>query len=629
MRTVFPFLLLLAAHGAAQDLQLGVIYTCSGERLYLESCNIRDLSDTATCQVAHPDRPKHNGFMAYTSETRGALKKLLPACQQPSAAEVAKAQAHYKKQNDITAANEKKANDEADAIEARARAVPGQKPQTPEQRAIARCITSGRLPASCTGNMLLGAFGQMLSAVLPTDDKTQAPVAGPVMAGVFEGPGNWRLDFIDAGVLVNCAGLSPNQESYHLEFKNNRTAIIIDTTPKPLILTFRPDGAIVGPGPVTINGVVPAGYSAGSGNSYSGGYKDQSGMTISDAQAASGAGPVYDRSGNRVSGPINTPSAHTNFARRTATCPALNLSSKGASTGMQTMQTDLLKTMFGGDKGPPTPPGIRMHGIFAAASTGFSVQFFPESAVLGCGPDVARAYPYQVVADGTKAIVHINAPDHPLALAFRPDGSLDPEASGPYQVHGRTIAGQNDNDDFTFAAREQTCNLAPLIASNTIPSSGGMPVASGLIGNVAIPSAPLGNARLSVISGFPAQPGKPNPLAGRPYVLLRESYPNALAKGGVSVPPGQSPYKYVANACGPARTPDCQKIVDAIKAATASAIRADGNGSGTFPGVAPGIYYLMISGRFNNQSLVWGQAVQLKPGANSIALEQRNASPID
>ena len=274
----------------------------------------------------------------------------------------------------------------------------------------------------------------MLSAVLPTDDKAQAPAAGPVMAGVFEGPGNWRLDFIDGGVLVNCAGLSPNQESYKLEFKNNRTAIIIDTTPKPLVLTFRPDGSIAGPGPVTINGVVPAAYSAGSSNSYSGGYKDQNGMTISDAQAASGAAPVYDRSGNRVSGPVNTPSAHTNFARRTATCPALNLSSKGASTGMQTMQTDLLKTMFGGDKGPPTPPGIRMHGIFAAPSTGFSVQFFPESAVLGCGADVARAYPYQVVADGTKAIVHINAPDHPLALAFRQDGWLDPEASGPYQA---------------------------------------------------------------------------------------------------------------------------------------------------------------------------------------------------
>jgi hypothetical protein len=44
---------------------------------------------------------------------------------------------------------------------------------------------------------------------------------------------------------------------------------------------------------------------------------------------------------------------------------------------MQTMRTDLLKTMLGGDKGPPTPAGIRMHGIFAA-STGFSVQFSPS-----------------------------------------------------------------------------------------------------------------------------------------------------------------------------------------------------------------------------------------------------------
>jgi hypothetical protein len=234
-----------------------------------------------------------------------------------------------------------------------------------------------------------------------------------------------------------------------------------------------------------------------------------------------------------------------------------------------------------------------------------------------------------VVADGTRAIVHISAPDRPLALAFKLDGSLDPEGSGPYQVHGRTIAGQNDNDDFTFAPREQTCNLAPLIASNTIPSSGGMPVASGPVGNLAVPSAPLGNATLSVISGFPAQPGTPNPLAGHPYVLLRDGYANALAKGGVSVPRGESPYKYAANACGPARTPDCQKIVDAIKADTVSAIRADGNGSGTLPGVAPGIYYLMISGRFNNHSLVWGQAVQLKSGANSIALDQRNATPID
>ena len=85
--------------------------------------------------------------------------------------------------------------------------------------------------------------------------------------------------------------------------------------------------------------------------------------------------------------------SYPTFSAKRVTCPALNLSSKGASTGIQTIQTDFLKNMFGGEKGAPTPAGIRMHGIYAAP-TGFSVQFFPESAVLGCGPDAARAYPY-------------------------------------------------------------------------------------------------------------------------------------------------------------------------------------------------------------------------------------------
>jgi hypothetical protein len=281
------------------------------------------------------------------------------------------------------------------------------------------------------------------------------------------------------------------------------------------------------------------------------------------------------------------------------------------------MQTDFLKSVFNdGEKGPPTPPGIRMHGIFAAATTGFSVQFFPESAVVGCGPDSARAYPYTFVADGTKAVIKIDAPDHPLTLAFAPGGSLDP-GSGSYQVHGRMVVGQDDNGDFTFAPMEQTCDLAVLNPSKQIPMTGGATAAPA--------PAPLGNAILTITSGFP---GTPNPLAGRPFVLLRDSYANALAKGGVIPPSGMSPYKYVSTLCT-SRTPECQKTSDAIRASAASAVRADANGSGTFPGVPPGTYYLMISARYNNQSLVWGQAVQLKAGANSLKLDLATAQPIN
>jgi hypothetical protein len=141
-----------------------------------------------------------------------------------------------------------------------------------------------------------------------------------------------------------------------------------------------------------------------------------------------------------------------------------------------------------------------------------------------------------------------------------------------------------------------------------------------------MPDKPLGNAVLSVVSGLQ---GAPNPLAGRPYVLLRNSYATVLANGGVFVPEGVSAFQYAGTACGGNRTPDCQKISDGVKADAASAVRADANGAGTFPGVPPGTYYLMISARVNNHSLVWSQAVQLKAGANSVTLDQRNAIPIN
>jgi hypothetical protein len=626
--------MLLGVSANAQDVKLNVTYVCSGERMYVESCNIRDLSDAATCQVAHPDRPKHNGFMAYTSETRGTLKQLLPTCTQPTAKELAAAEAFKKKQQEIYDANVAKANPQANrpqpnpqpntqpnpgAVQNSAGAVQSVvPPKNAEERAIRRCVSSGRIPATCTGNLLLGAFNQIVSQVLPSAAKEAAP--GPEIAGVFEGAGNWRLDFIDGGVLVNCAFLAPDQHNYTFDFKNNRAAIVIDTTPKPLVLTFGADGkTMTGPGPVQIDGVIVTGYDSG--------LRDAAGNHV---EAATATGPVYNEYGQRVSRSSN--SGHATFASRRATCPAQNLSSKGAGVGIQTMQTDLLKSIFNdGDKGPPTPPGIRMHGIFAA-STGFSAQFFPESAILGCGPDAARAYPYTVVADGTKSFIKIDAPDHPLTLAFGPNGSLD-GGSGPYQVHGRIVIGQNDAGDFTFAPLEQTCNLAVLAPSKQIPAGGGAAATPAIAinnagGSLSTPAAPLGNATLSIVSGFPAQTGAPNPLAGRPYVLLRDSYANALAKGGVTVPPGMSPFRYVADTCT-SRTPDCQKILDAVKVSAASAVRADANGAGTFPGVPPGTYYLDITTRFNNQALVWGQAVQLKAGPNSLTLDQSNAVPIN
>ena len=630
--------------GVAQDVKLNLTYVCHGEREYVESCNVRDLSDAATCMVAHPDRPQHNGFMAYTTETRGSLKALFPTCTQPSAEEVARAEAFKKRQAEILAANEARANGVRPAGTASGNGSgqssggmpPGgiAPPKNAEEREIRRCVSSGRLPATCTGNQLLGAFGKMLGSVAPAMDTTH-PAAGPEMAGVYSGAGNWRLDFIDGGVLVNCAGLSPDQHSYKLEFGSDRTVLRVDTTQRPLVLTLHADGTLSEPGPVVLDGVVATGVTrSGTDANASSGLTDENGMSLTNGQAVSNS-QVY-KNGQAYYGPKGQGSgpAYATFAHRQATCPALNLSAKAGAVGVQTMGTNFLKGMFSdGDTGAPTPPGIRMHGIYAAA-TGFSLEFFPESVIVGCGPDVARAYPYTVEAGASGATVRIAAPDKPLVLAFRGNG-LEPGGTGAYLVHGRMTTGQDDDGNFTFSPMEQSCGLAALTPSATIPAGGGSAVESvGVVSSrpagdaMATPGAPTGAAVLVIASGLPALAGTANALAGHPYVLLRDNLATVMAQVGVNVPAGMSPYKYLGIACGQ-RTPECPKIIAAVQADTASAMRADAAGKGTMPGVPAGTYYLMISTRYNNQAVVWDGAVELKAGSNSMALDMRNGKVVN
>jgi hypothetical protein len=341
----------------------------------------------------------------------------------------------------------------------------------PQELAMRRCIAAGRLPSSCTGNALLGSFSNMISSALSgvTGTSTNAagsttnvpPDAGPNMSGVFQGAGNWRLDFVDGGVLVNCSSLSPNQEVYSLAFRSNGAILTINTKPKTLVLDVHADGTITGPpGTVTIDGVIASGYHTGLHNA--------AGQQVTANEAKYSTQPVYNDSGMQVTDP-SAVNGYSTFSPRRTTCPAISLTSKGAGAGIQTMQMNVLKTAFGGDAGPATPVGIRMHGIFAAASTGFSLQFFPESVILGCGPISARAYPYTVSGSG---LIKIDAADHPLSVTIRPDGSLDP-GSGPYQVHGRMITGPTVSDKYTFLPIESTCNLAPLTPARNIPSTGG------------------------------------------------------------------------------------------------------------------------------------------------------------
>lgn len=423
---------LTAAAASAQTIQTGVYYVCNGERITIENCNIRDTSDSANCMVGHPDTVLPNGLMKYTYETRGSLKKLLPTCKQPSAAEMANAKAFNKKIQDQQDAAMKKAMQPAPAAPSQADVASALAPQPssdPQTRAMNRCVAAGRPSSVCLGNGLMNSLmpnvNGMLSSMAP--GVVGKEVTGPQMAGVFAGSGQWRLEFSEASVALSCADMRPDSHAYTIAFVNNRAVLTIASTPKDIVLVANGD-ALTGAGPVTVNGVVPLGSRDG---------VDYSGKPVT----------VYE------------------YKRVTRTCPQANLSSKGAGPGVVDTEKNLLQSMVGDSDAPPTPAGLRMNGAYAAQG-GFNVEFYPESAILGCGPDVARAYPYTVIADGRQAVIKVNAPHHPLTLVLKPNNMLDP-GSGPYLVEGRRIIGQDANSNFTFAPLNATCNLAALSASKT------------------------------------------------------------------------------------------------------------------------------------------------------------------
>jgi hypothetical protein len=264
-----------------------------------------------------------------------------------------------------------------------------------------------------------------------------------------------------------------------------------------------------------------------------------------------------------------------------------------------------------------------MHGAYVAP-TGFSAEFFPDSAILGCGA-AARAYPYAIQASGGQPAVRVDAPGRPLVMALKPDNSLDP-GSGQYEVQGRRITGQDANGDFVFAPLSQTCTLAAL-KPGPIPTATPSMMASANSSGTGMPTnrTATGDAVLSM-SVFPPA-GAANPLAGRPLFLLKESFDNVLTKNGMHPPAGKTPMQGWDLACQQ-KLPQCVQAFTNLQPYMAAVVRIDPSGKATFLGVPAGSYYVFGVTHNNHVALSWDVRVDLKSGTNSLVLDQKNAGPL-
>jgi len=132
-------------------------------------------------------------------------------------------------------------------------------------------------------------------------------------------------------------------------------------------------------------------------------------------------------------------------------------------------------------------------------------------------------------------------------------------------------------------------------------------------------------AHFAVISGLDAPDGGRNPLAGQDVFLLKDSLDDALSKAGIGPPAGMTAGAAMLLA-RINKTPDIQKMTDAMTADCVDIIATDSDGSGQFSGVRPGTYYLVSS--ISNPRMVWSLKIDLHAGPNDVTLDEKNAETV-
>ena len=531
------------------------------------------------------------------------------------------------------------------------------KPGSSEE--LKRCIASGRSERVCFSEVMSNGMDQLTGISLKPPS-----IPGLRMTGDYSGAGGFRLIFQPDKVTMVCKRV-PSPRPYAVEVTDTQAIVKIQGESKPVVFSLTPDGKLAGSGPIRVTGQVPAGTST----------EETMGMTTRQTTRERQLAPGEERTNQNATrngqvftvkedaselayGPTGTRTV-TNYVTKTADCtlglltptgptplppdienPMGLLTSifSGASVLMNGGSTqDATKEMLGLNNA--APPGLRMSGRYAGAS-GFSVNFHPESATIACN-DSERAYPYSVQKSANQILLKIQNPANPMALQLKPDGSISGE--GTVQIDGRVIVGVNDDpkNRYVFAPKVGRCEVGSLTAGGSVTSRpvvsstnpGSQPSASAPPPVTATPTAgstgPAAPATLSIVSGFATQAGVLNPLAGKTFLISKESFENVLAKAGwIQQGSSAKALSAWAYACK-SQNPLCQQGIEALRPYLVGSAKLDGNGGFTFDKARAGSYYLIGQTLLDGRHLVWDLRVDLNPGANSVTLDLRNIAPIE
>jgi hypothetical protein len=361
---------------------------------------------------------------------------------------------------------------QADAEAAQAAQFEANSPKDAGSVAMRRCLEAGRSETECLGEGWKVGMNEMTGGLSGELDKALTPPPGLRLSGNFSGSG-FGVSFDDKVATVYCGTLQPQPVQYRVERGSQITANIL-ISPKPVAVVLKPDGKLVGPGPVQIAGVVPAGGGGGSTGPNASAYDVHSPTTTHEQQISAGEAWQYSadqvhRNGMEYS--VTTQTANsgsdTSWAKPRAAVPVVPKTERcnvATLTGTPVTKMSAAINQLTGSapgKGATIPVGLRMFGRYESKG-GLNIDFEGDLATLECGRARA-AEPYLVENAAGRITIQVRNQAGPFSLALQPDGTLS--GSGNVDVAGKVMTG-TQGDHLTYTPVNGRCALGTLTANS-------------------------------------------------------------------------------------------------------------------------------------------------------------------
>jgi hypothetical protein len=337
----------------------------------------------------------------------------------------------------------------------------------PGSVATRRCLESGRSEAECLGEGLKVGLVDLAGGDPRGSIGLPGGTPGLRVTGVYSA-GNFSLDFGQTVAGVSCGTLQPLQIPYTVERSGNQFLVKVPIQPKTLVLMFKPDGKLAGPGPTDVAGFVPAGRAI---DSTSTSYETKTQTTTTQRQIGANEVPNYNSdqvSRNGMEYSVNEQTSSTTMepttvhrtivplVPKTERCDVGVLPPTGQTATVSGAVTQILGSQD--SKSSNKAPGLRLNGDYWVAG-GLKIEFRADSATLECDAALVSEG-YAVVPEGGQLLVKFQHAAGPLALILEQNGNLT--GSGSVDVNGRKVY-RTQKGDIAYTPQNARCALGTLM----------------------------------------------------------------------------------------------------------------------------------------------------------------------